>query len=202
MTRIESPVFRSPLNHRESLEGGTLTLKEDTDSARLILRGDFADLKPALEEVELSLPETCKFALHGAARVYWQGPDALFITCSKGGASELKAKLEKSLSGKHAQLVDVSNHFTEVLLEGDNARETLAKLCVVDLHASEFKPGKVVGTNAGSATVLLACEGDNTFRMMVRASFADYLWCDMAHAGREFGLPAQHHGFGEVVRHG
>ncbi|MEM1401267.1 MAG: sarcosine oxidase subunit gamma family protein, partial [Pseudomonadota bacterium] len=80
-------------------------------------------------------------------------------------------------------------------------REMLMKLTTLDLHPSQFAPGAVTGSLFGRATATLHCREDTSgFVLFVRRSFADYLWCALAEAGREFGLVEQVPKGGETMR--
>ena len=69
------------------------------------------------------------------------------------------------------------------------------KLTTLDVHARAFAVGQVTGANFGHATANLWLVADDEsgsiFRLFVRWSFADYLWCLLAEAGREWGMPEQ-----------
>ncbi len=69
------------------------------------------------------------------------------------------------------------------------------KLTTLDVHPRAFAEGEVTGTNFGHATAIIWLVTDEkngpVFRLVVRWSFADYLWCLLAEAGREWGMPEQ-----------
>jgi len=104
---------------------------------------------------------------------------------------------EGALEGLHHQLVDVSDYYTVIDVAGRKSRELLMKLTTLDLHARAFILGMVAGSVFGRANALLwqtrsdADEAGPAFRLFVRWSMADYLWCIVAEAGREWGMPEQ-----------
>jgi heterotetrameric sarcosine oxidase gamma subunit len=69
------------------------------------------------------------------------------------------------------------------------------KFTTLDLHPRAFKAGMAAGSMFGRAHATLwqvtddAAEGGSHFRLIVRWSMADYLWCLIADAAREFGTP-------------
>ena len=106
-------------------------------------------------------------------------------------------KLAAALAGTHHQLVDVSDYYTMIELAGAKARELLMKLTTLDLHPRAFRAGMVTGSVFGRANATLwqaADDGESAgpvFRLFIRWSMADYLWCVLADAGREWGVPEQ-----------
>jgi sarcosine oxidase subunit gamma len=65
-------------------------------------------------------------------------------------------------------------------LSGPFARDVLAHGCAIDLHPRVFGPGSCVQTNLAKAQVMLhqTATGPGraaTYRVFVRASYADYL---------------------------
>jgi heterotetrameric sarcosine oxidase gamma subunit len=99
--------------------------------------------------------------------------------------------------------VDVSDYYTIIEVAGDQARELLMKLTTLDLHPRAFRPGMVTGSMFGRTQATIwqppragGAGGDDdggepTFRLFIRWSMADYLWCALADAGREWGVPEQ-----------
>ncbi len=75
-------------------------------------------------------------------------------------------------------------------LSGENALNVLKKSTAYDVHAENFGPGKVVNTVMAKAQVTLRAKSDGCFEIIVRRSFADYLWLWLQRAGKEYGLEA------------
>src|SRR5690606_6979318 len=96
--------------------------------------------------------------------------------------------------------------YTEIELSGRHAREALMKLSTLDLHPRGFSEGDVAGSMFGRTQATLwqsrggDAEGGPAFILLVRWTMTDYLWCALAEAGREFGLPAQEPIGGEIWR--
>lgn len=78
---------------------------------------------------------------------------------------------ERDLPG---QAVDLSANRTTLELSGPSARWVLEKGCHVDLHPRSFTSGRAVSTLLGPVPVILWQTDDLTYRIMPRASFADY----------------------------
>ena len=102
--------------------------------------------------------------------------------------------LAAALKGTHHQLADVTDYYTTIALDGTKAREALMKISTIDWDARVFKAGMGATTPLGRATPFTRMVSDNppAFEIVIRISMADYLWCLLAEAGHEWGMPAQH----------
>jgi sarcosine oxidase, subunit gamma len=200
MTKTGKPQMCSPLQHREPLAAGAaVTLVECPFQGLLMLRGGLDQMDvPARKCLGMSLPKKVG-TITGDATVsaICFGPDEWLLVTGSEDEHSLHAKLSAELEGLHHQLVNVSDYYTTIELSGINARELLAKLVVIDLHPRAFAAGHAVATLLARANVWLWLNGgrdgglDPSFRIVVRRSLADYVWCLLSEAGREWGLPMQ-----------
>jgi len=181
---------RSPLAHRAPIGAADMVyLREYAFNGKLILRVSAADIKQ-----ELPLPLTPNRSSDWEdISILWLGPDEWMFVMPPGGEGAIQAKLGEILSRVHHQLTDVTDYYTTLQLSGTRAPETLMKLTMFDLHRRAFKPGDVAGTVFGKTAAWIINTSDDTpqFDIIVRWSMADYLWCLIAEAGREFGMPVQ-----------
>jgi sarcosine oxidase, subunit gamma len=99
-----------------------------------------------------------------AGEVLWLGPDEWLVL---GGR-------EADYAGA-AAAVDVSANGVCLELTGDDVDSILARGCSLDLHPSVFGPGRCAQTLLAKAEVILHRTGEDTFRILVRPSFAPYL---------------------------
>ena len=86
-------------------------------------------------------------------------------------------------------VVDLSANRTTLELSGPSARSVLEKGCHYDLHPRSFPPGTAVSTELGPVPVLLWKTDEHTFRILPRASFADYVVHWLLDAMTEFAVP-------------
>lgn len=192
-----APYTRGPLAHRAAISGGggAAALTPLGDGARFIMRGEAEGIAPKLAEQGVTLAEAaCTMSSSDSARALWLGPDEWMILPADGHGAEVAAAIRAALSGSHYQLADVSGYYTEIGISGARARDLLAKLTTLDMHPRGFQPGQVKGSMFGRVPAVLRLAPDTVpeeFALTVRWSHADYLWCLLARAGREFGLPAQ-----------
>ncbi len=200
---------RSPLAHRAPIKAmeGAARMAEVPFLGKLVLRGNPAKVGRAVSGVTaVPLPEACKATRQGETAVLWIGPDEFWIVTAGDAQKALAEDLETALSGVHHQIADVSSYYTAIELAGPRAREMLMKLTTLDLHRSAFTIGQVAGSMFGRGQATLwqvegeASEGGPVFRLFVRRSMADYLWCLLAEAGFEWGMPRQQPLTGETWR--
>ena len=90
------------------------------------------------------------------------------------------------MSGLHYSIVDVSGGQTVLSLSGQGAREVLMKGAAVDVHDSAFPVGKVVGTAIAKSSGMIVRTGDDSYELLIRRSFANYLWDWLSDACQEF----------------
>ena len=185
---MSDPRPQSPLAHRAKLDGDGVSLRERPFTGLAILRGDRVAITAA---TGLWLPrEVRRTTVTDDVAALWLAPDEwLLVTPEEIG--RLAAQLETALAGQHHQLVDVSDYYTAIELAGGAAREVLAKLVTIDLHPRHYRPGEAVATTLAKANVWCWLTADEVFRLFVRRSHADYVWCLLADAARAWGVPAQ-----------
>ena len=192
---------RSPLAHRAlvAAPGDAVRLAELPFLGKFILRADRHKAAERLRSpIGLGLPfDALTSSAAGETALLWMGPDEWMLVAPPAEAADLYFRALAALAGTHHQLVEVSDYYTCIEVTGPMARELLMKLTTLDLHPRAFTAGMVTGALFGraNATLWLAAgdeaEGGPEFRLFVRWSMADYLWCILAESGREWGLPEQ-----------
>lgn len=171
-------------------ESARVVLKEMPLQGLLCLRGDpdQISLADAVSSVTgLSLPQPLQSDERDARCLRWMAPDEWWLSCGIAEAFELESRLREALSGHYA-IVNISAGFTTLLLAGEASRSVLMKSTGYDVHPRNFPPGKVVRTLFGKTGVALRCLDDARYEIIVRRSFADYLWLWLQAASQEYGL--------------
>ena len=122
----------------------------------------------------------------------WLGPDEWMAIVAPGDEMATVRALQDAMGALHASVVDVTGGYTTVNLTGSRVRELLSKGCTLDLDPSLFAPGQCAQTNLAKAAVLLLPRDNQasfqSFDIVVRRSFADYLARWLEHSGGELGL--------------
>jgi sarcosine oxidase subunit gamma len=196
----EAPIRRSPLQHRVPLEAaGALRMAEQPFLGKFVIRGEPRAVDARIRQAfGLGVPfDPLTVSAARETAILWLGPDEWMVVTAAAEAEERGARLARALAGAHHQIATVSDYYTIIEIAGPRAREALMKLTTLDLHPRAFKAGMVAGSNFGRTLAILwqvrddAAEGGPLFRLIVRWSMADYLWCLVARAGREWGLPVE-----------
>lgn len=180
MTGIE---MTSPACGRTGIEGEN-SLRELPWCGKINLRGNPQNtgfLKKAEKALVVKLPlqpNTCIGYLDRTT--YWLGPDEWCIHCPIEGVGTAMAQAGQALDRIHHALVDVSDYYTVLRLEGPDAEALLARACPLDLHPGQFREGACAQTRFGHASVLLhrtgGTDGADGFNIQVRWSFTEYVW--------------------------
>lgn len=171
----------------------SVVLEEAPVSGILVLRANTASdqLGTALRStLKLDLPGRLKSLSEGERYcIRWMSPDEWMLTCPLNEAFDLERKLRAAVDG-HIAIANVSGGFGLLTLSGYDALNVLKKSTAYDVHPDNFEPGKVVNTVMAKAQVTLRAKPDGCYEIIVRRSFADYLWLWLQRAGKEYGLEA------------
>lgn len=124
----------------------------------------------------------------GRHTILWLGPDE-WLVVSETDRAALTGGLTDALADAAGQVTDVSANRTTLELSGPSARAVLEKGCPADLRERSFRPGSAVASRLGPVPLLLWRTGATTYRLLPRASFADYVARWLIDATREFAGP-------------
>ncbi len=116
------------------------------------------------------------------------GPDEWLIITPTGDEANLKANLEKAVADFHAAVTLTGESMTVIRLTGAHARDVLAKGCPVDMHPRVFGSGQCAQTTLARADITMHRTADDAFDIIVRRSFAEYVWTWLEDAAREYGV--------------
>ncbi|MDE0308466.1 MAG: hypothetical protein OXI60_01355 [Acidiferrobacterales bacterium] len=128
------------------------------------------------------------FILHEENLCAWLGPDEWLVITPPHVRTSLDAMLNEFVSdNEFSTCVDISASQTIIRAVGPKTIELLGRGVTYDLHPSNFSPGCCVQTMlARTAVTLLAQTAEDlTIDIVVRRSFADYLWRWLNDAGQE-----------------
>ena len=89
------------------------------------------------------------------------------------------------LAGRCA-VTPLSHSRTRIYLEGEPARDVLAKGIPLDFHESTFTPGMFAQTGLHHTPVLVHCVGENRFEVYAMRTFAVSVWDWFTDATLEF----------------
>ncbi len=201
MAEASNPTARSPLDGLTGPIGGPsdagVVLGEIRFQGKINLRGGgadkmFADAVARVAGVEPPVAAGT-VATAGGRAILWLGPDEWLVVTPAGEEVGLAEALNAALAGRRASATDVTDNYTTVRIAGPKARWVLAKGWAVDLHPNAFGPGRVAQSNlALTNAILRQTDGKGAgdapcFEILVRPSFAKYLWDWLTDAALEVG---------------
>lgn len=194
--RAESPLHHAGLAQLAGKGQGTagIRLREKALLGHLILRGD--GTHPAfaggvLKAIGLELPTALTLTAEGDSSLQWLAPDEWLLIVPRGEEFAVEQKLRAALEGLHISVVNVSGGQTLVELSGPGVRELLMKSTSYDVHPDSFPVGKAVGTHFAKSQLVIRHTAEETWELVVRRSFADYIWLWLQDASAEFGLAVE-----------
>jgi len=189
---LESPLHHAQLDQLtgQSSSGG-IVLHEKKLMGHLNLRGNCADaefLAGVQAVLGLALPIIpCSSALSEHTQIMWLAPDEWLIIVASGTEYDVEQKLRGALTG-HFAVSDISGAQTLLELSGSHVTDLMKMSTGYDLHLESFPVGKVVGTTFAKAGAHILRVSEDTFQLVIRRSFSDYVWLWIQHGSQEYGL--------------
>ena len=143
---------------------------------QITLRGDLSD--PTLRATVEALtggPVPDRLRLNGTSQrgAALMSPDELLLFLPREEVQAALSRLDSDLAGTHFLAADVSDLRACIALQGEGAREVLAKLSPADLSPSAFGPGDFRRTRLGQIAAGIWLEGQGA-RVVCFRSVADY----------------------------
>lgn len=122
---------------------------------------------------------------YGEVRAVWTAPDDWLVIMPWSLAADFESRYRAAQTG-HYSIVDISAGQTLVELSGRESRNVLKKASPIDLHPQAFPVGKCVGTVFAKSAAGIVRTGDDSYLLVVRRSFADYVWDWLIDASAEY----------------
>ncbi len=152
-------------------------------------RDDAAARKALAATLDRPLPETTQLVTKGDQELLGLGPDEWLLLCPK--APMTAEALREALAGHFIAIADLSDNYVELFLRGPRVTDLLAKGVPIDLHESAFPPGRCAQTLMSKAEIILFREEgakSDTYTLLCRPSFAQYVFAWLEDAAKEYGL--------------
>ena len=184
------PVAQSPLAGITADPAAAPVAMSERPYVKLVnLRGKPGDetfLQACERHLGVSLPlQPNRCSEDGAAGACWLGPDEWLVWTGADGWGTRLQSLQAALQGRHFALNEIGAGYTTIRLAGPQAADLIARGCSLDLHPARFAVGDCAQTHIAKALVLLIkVEDTPVFDVLVRRSFADYLWRWLDHVNR------------------
>lgn len=139
----------------------------------------------------LDLPTTPRIVPAGHLSFSWSAPGQWFAIAEGEDGTAFADDLARDLAGL-AAVTDQSDGRVVLRVAGSNARDMLAKGCMLDLHRDVFKVGDTAITSMALLTVQITRLADDAgvsvFDLAVMRSFAASLWHWVEISAAEYGL--------------
>lgn len=163
---------------QSNAQAGIATVSALPPQGMITVRGDFADASfaDAVKSVTgVGLPAQREILAEAGHSIGWMSPDELLVMCAHDKADAMVADLNAAFDGQHALAVNVSDARAVFTVEGDQAREVLAKLAPVDLAPAAFKPGELRRTRVAQVAAAFWLETETRFRIVCFRSVGKYM---------------------------
>lgn len=171
---------------QEFQAGNEFYTLQEKSFGHLVIRASFDDekLQTAIKSV-IGLKFPAK-ALSSAAnkdyQINWISADEVLLLVPEKTEFDIETKLRELMKG-HFAIVNVTGGQTVLELSGEHAETILKKSSSYDIHPSNFPIGKVVTTVFAKSQAVICRMGDDSFQLIVRRSFSDYIWKWIVDAG-------------------
>lgn len=169
--------------HLAGNEHYTLTEKPAGQLVIRIPEKGLASAAKAIKSVtKLAIPSTLQAESKNNYTMIWVGPDEFLLLVPEFSEADVEEKLRKKMEG-HFAIVNVTGGQTLLELSGERAETILKKSTVYDVHESNFPVAKAVTTKFAKSQLIILRTGADSFQLIVRRSFSDYIWQWMVDAG-------------------
>lgn len=192
--RMQSPLIAQTdaVHGGRGQTGARVTLFERPFLGQIALRGepdDEAFFKACRDTLGIAPATTPNTVVEGTDVVIaWQRPTEWLLLCEPEARQDWLDRLRVALGDVHAGVVDLSGGQTLIAIEGEHALDVLAKGTTLDLHPRVFGTGDCARTLLAKTTAFIrVIEPGRSFEIVVRRSFADYLWQWLRDASGEYG---------------
>ena len=157
---------------------GEVTIREAGLCGMITLRGDLsnAKLRTVCKKITGQVfPEKRKIALGEDRGVAWMSPDEVLVMLPYAEVTDALAQIDAALAGQHYLAENVSDARALIHVEGDFAREIMAKLSPADLHPDSFAAGDFRRSHLGQVAAAFWMVDADRFAVVCFRSVADYV---------------------------
>lgn len=171
-----------------------LRLIEHREYAFISVRGQLGDpaIREAYARAGLNAPERAlSLTQNPNETLLWISPNECLLICPLAQREQWLSRLREALADCFAAVVDTSGTFAYLELRGEQAAQCLAKVCHYDFDEANFPVGKVVSSVIKAIPCHFIRTEQSGIRVLLRFSFAHFLYRLIAHAAAEFQQAGQ-----------
>ncbi|MBQ2263534.1 MAG: sarcosine oxidase subunit gamma [Loktanella sp.] len=156
---------------------GEVTVREAGLRGMITLRGDLSDaaLRGICTDVTgQDFPDRGKISAEGETAMCWMSPDEILILLPYAQVTGALGRIDAALQGQHHLAENVSDARALIFVEGEFAREVMAKVTPVDLHPAHFGPGDFRRSRLSQVPAAFWMPDEDTFAVICFRSVAEY----------------------------
>ncbi len=187
LAKNKTPVYESALQaYQTTIEGKNFSTKEFKNQAYVVVRGkkDDADFVRALQSLGFELPGPMSITKNDKGIMIWISPDEYLLIMDEAKKIPFIEQSNQAFSSLFAAVIDNSGGYAQLELSGAKHLDVLAKLSAYPFADLEKK--KVISSYLGKAPAIIIRLKKDAIIVLVRFSFADYLWRLLDSASGEY----------------
>lgn len=158
---------------------GEVTVREAGLRGMIGIRGDLSStkLKNVCKKITgVAMPAAGRANVDGDMGLAWMSPDELLMLVPHDQTADAVAQIDKAMKGQHYLAETLSDARALITVEGDFAREVVAKLAPVDLGAKGFKVGDFRRSRLGQVAAAFWLREEDIIDVICFRSTADYVF--------------------------
>ncbi len=192
MPASNNPEAIQSLSHFEHFANEHYTLKELPHHYKLLIRGDAKNdnfVKAIKKALNIDLPTKAYQAVKVGAKniLFNMTPDEWWLRIEQTeDFTRYHKELTKALGNIHSSIVDISDYYTIIEIEGNEIPRLLQKNSCFDFHPEKFNPekfnpekfnkGNATSTHYAACNIHIYALENNIFHLQTRWSHAEYVW--------------------------
>ncbi len=179
---MRAPEAMQSLSHLEHFSNANYSFRELPHCHRLLIRGNPNEaqfLSAVKKATGISLPTNPYQALaHDEdTLIFNMSPDEWWLQCQQTESfHKLLKNLGEAFGNIHASMVDISDYYSMIALEGDDLPKLLQKNSCFNFHPDNFRENDAISTRYASCNIHVYAQEQNLFHLQTRWSHAEYLW--------------------------
>ena len=181
----------SPLSSKEQIKSNQINLEHMDFIGKLNLRiidSDSETLNKVSTYLGYDLPKVSgEVSTNDESRTAWLGPNEFLIQCAEDKKDKFIKDLKRDMNDNFYALTDVSDYYITIRLSGEKSIDVLEKGCPLNFNEYLSKKNTCAQSYISKGTVLIdRLSEDKVFDILIRWSFADYLWEWLTDSCKEF----------------
>jgi sarcosine oxidase subunit gamma len=187
LAKHSDPVYESALEkYNTTFISENWKVQETKKKAYIVIRGrhDDDDFIGAMHTLELDVPKPMKITDNGKGTLIWISPDESLLILEDELRDKFIKKANTAFSDIFAYVIDNSGSFTSLSISGNRYLDVMAKISPYDYQ--QLEKHSALSTQLAKAPAIIFRTQTDSLTILVRFSFADYLWQIIESASSEY----------------